>query len=127
MTETDPPPGLREYELELKIAVLQGQIAELERERNRTDNLLMVMRFLLIRALRGLGTPGRLNALSDSHLLVLFDKVTRNDARFSRCPNATRLKCRPAAQQLSRDGHLVGCADCGWSLLEMSEADAAFH
>lgn len=97
-----------------QIEALKGQVTELERERDRTANLVWFLKTLLVRALRGLGIPGDFNAMSLNELTALFEQITLNDYRFSRCPQAAEYHCRPLAMQVTRDGELVYCEDCGW-------------
>ena len=99
-----------------QIEALKGQVYELDRERNRTHNLIYVMRHVLIRALQGIGVQEDFGKLTDGHLLALFDRAMKQDYRFSRCPNAPQLRCRPVAMQMTRDGDPVYCEDCGWSV-----------
>jgi hypothetical protein len=109
-----------DYDLELKIDALRRQVAELERERNRNHNLLFVTRFVLTRALEGIGVQGKLGSMTDGELIALLNRHLQLDWRFSRCPNASQFKCRPSALQTTRDGDLVACEDCGWSILHDS-------
>ena len=101
-----------------QVEALKGQIFELERERNRTGNVLWRMRFLLRVVLEGMGVEAPYGRLSDAELLRLFEKHLKEDWRFSRCPNAEELHCRPLAMHVTGDGDLVQCDDCGWDVRE---------
>ena len=104
--------------LHWRIEALKGQVRELERERNRNQNFLWAVRFVLMTTLSNLGIDADFDKLSDNDLLALFEHTTLTDPRFSQCPNAAELHCRPLAMRKTSDGDLVSCADCGWSLLE---------
>ncbi len=99
-----------------QVQALRGQVEELERERNRTANTLWLMRQVMLRALEWLGAAEDAFKLDDAALLRRFENTLRNDYRFSPCPNAPRLKCRPLAMQFTRDGERVYCEDCGWDV-----------
>ncbi|MFP4321567.1 MAG: hypothetical protein ACLFTK_03865 [Anaerolineales bacterium] len=104
-----------------QVQALRGQVEELERERNRTGNTLWLMRQVLTRALRWMGHDDDLTELDDAALLRRFENTLRQDYRFSPCPNAPRLRCRPMAMQFTRDGDLVRCEDCGWDVSAVHE------
>jgi|GEM_PF-4718747 len=121
-----------EYETDIiklhwQLEALKGQINELEREREKTGNLLSVMRFMLIRALRGMGVEATYGKLTNVDLIRLFERHTRDDWRFSQCPNAPKLHCRPRALQVTRDHEIVGCDDCGWTVLDTPTASDSDH
>lgn len=101
-----------------QVEALRGQVRELERAIEKNGNMLWAFRVILIHALISLGVKDNFNALSDAELLYAFTRVLSDDWRFSRCPNAPALHCRPAALQLTRDGDLVACLDCGWDIRE---------
>lgn len=104
-----------------QVVALRGQLDELERERNQLGNVLWMMRLVIIKALLWLEAETEaadLHALNDGELLLAFERAVRSDWRFSPCPNAERLHCRPVAMQTTRDGDLVHCSDCGWDIRE---------
>lgn len=106
--------------LNWKIEALRGQLAELERERNATGNKLHIVRILLLEAMTGLDvqTNKDMARMTDAELYMLFAKTIKSDWRFSRCPNAQEYRCRPSAMQITRDGDIVHCDDCGWDIRE---------
>lgn len=101
-----------------QVEALKGQVIELERSGEKTGNQLWAFRVLILSALEGLGYKGNFTGLTDTDLLYTFHQVLENDWRFSRCPNASKMHCRPLALQTTRDGDLVGCLDCGWDVRE---------
>lgn len=104
--------------LHWQIEALRGQVVELERDRERTGNLLAAVRFVLVRALRGMDVDADFGKMNDAEVLRLFERVTRDDWRFSRCPRAAEYKCRPSALHVTTDHEIIGCEDCGWDILE---------
>ena len=118
MTVSIPNYDTDYIKLHWRIEALKGQVRELERERNRNENFLWAIRFVLITTLSNMDVTADFDKLSDNDLLTLFEHVILNDSRFSQCPNAAELNCRPVAMQKTSDGDLVSCADCGWDLLE---------
>jgi hypothetical protein len=106
------------HKLFWQVEALKGQIHELERERDRAGNILWRMRFLLRVALEGMGVEAQYGRLSDAEILRLFEKQLKDDWRFSRCPNADKLHCRPVAMHITSDGDIVQCDDCGWDIRE---------
>ena len=102
-----------------QVQALRGQIRELERERERTGNLLWLMRRLIITLLMSVGVPqDELRKKNDADLLARFSHEINHNWRFSLCPDAIEYHCRPSAMQLSRDGDLIHCGDCGWDVRE---------
>jgi len=102
--------------LHWQVQALKGQLVELERERDRTGNLLWLMRRLILEALHNLGVADDLGKCSDTELLARFQEEVQTNWRFSRCPDAIEYHCRPLALQTTRDGDPVFCADCGWDV-----------
>lgn len=101
-----------------QVEALRGQVREMERAHEKTGNLLFAFRISLIHSLISLGVEDNFNSLSDAELLYAFNRVILNDWRFSRCPNAQEFHCRPLALQITRDGDIVACMDCGWDIRE---------
>ncbi len=101
-----------------QVEALRGQVTELERASERTGNVLWAFRVAIIHALVSLGYKENYNQMNDADLLHAFHYVVQTDWRFSRCPNAPQKHCRPLALQMTRDGELVGCLDCGWDIRE---------
>ena len=113
-TEYDADP----IKLYWQVEALKGQIVELERERDRTGNVLWRVRFLLRVALEALQVDAHYGKLTDAEMLRLFERQLKENWRFSRCPNAEKLHCRPLAMQMTTDGDIVHCEDCGWDIRE---------
>lgn len=102
--------------LHWQIEALKGQLEEMERERNRSLNLVHVLRHFLIHALVGLGVQGDFGKMGDAELATVFARVVKTDWRFSRCPNAALYHCRPSALKTLKTGELILCEDCGWDI-----------
>jgi hypothetical protein len=99
-----------------QIEALKGQVEEMERDNNRSMNLIHVLRFFLVQALIGLGVQGEFGKMSDAEVGVIFAQTVKTDWRFSRCPNAIRYHCRPSSLQTLKTGELIHCEDCGWDI-----------
>lgn len=102
--------------LHWQIEALKGQMAEMERDHNRAQNLLSVLRFFITQALIGLGQQAQFGKMSDAELALMFANAVKSDWRFSRCPNAEQYHCRPSALKTLKTGELIACEDCGWDI-----------